>query len=708
MIAQANHANITCYGFNNGSAQSVITGGTEPYNINWDNGESSEFITNLTPGNYSFSVTDFNNCPTAFSNTVEVLEPSELLIDSISIDSVNCFGGNDGQITYFVSGGTPQYNHFINNQTVVNNPHNVSAGTYSYHVIDANNCTTLYPNNLDVFEPTPITPPIVTYNPDTICYNSIPGIFEISTLASGGGGDAPYTYQWMYLDTTNTPTVVSSINSISYQHSENLTEDSKFWIATFSDYGCGPANSDTIFIPVYEDLNPGNIITNDTICHNTSYGDIEFITNPTGVNGVYNYEWQIDNGSGWGIADNNINANSYQQNYNHLDNVKYRVLVSTTCTTYSTNEFQLSVYDEFIPGSIGSNQELCFSELASDLELNNVSTGGSPFTNVYQWQQFTNNTWSDIANQNVTFFNPGSMEETTEYRLQITDGLCSSDSIHSNSITILVNPLPESVNILGPNNTCQNSSDVYYSISDYDDTFENIQYNWSISNSNINSFSDNNISWNTLVDWGNNSGNEQIIIRQTLMETGCVNYDTLNVFINNGFAPDKSNIIKSENSEMLICEDNSVGLNYQWGYHSILGTDSLVDASDTLQFIHYDDAHNHIINEAENRYWVDTWFDSSCKTRSYYNWDPFAVNIDVEEIDEFKIYPNPTSDILYLELPNMIPLSIKVVDILGAQTILKINDFDNHVDVSSLKNGAYFIIVELENSIITKKFIVKK
>ena len=192
------------------------------------------------------------------------------------------------------------------------------------------------------------------------------------------------------------------------------------------------------------------------------------------------------------------------------------------------------------------------------------------------------------------------------------------------------------------------------------------------------------------------------------METGCVNYDTLPVFINNGFAPDKSNIIKSENSEMLICEDNSVGLNYQWGYHSILGTDSLVDASDRLQFIQYDDAHNHIINEAENRYWVDTWFDSSCKTRSYYNWDPFAVNIDFEEIDEFKIYPNPTSDMLYLELTNMIPLSIKVVDILGAQTILKINDFDNHLDVSSLKNGAYFIIVELESSIITKKFIVKK
>ena len=159
---------------------------------------------------------------------------------------------------------------------------------------------------------------------------------------------------------------------------------------------------------------------------------------------------------------------------------------------------------------------------------------------------------------------------------------------------------------------------------------------------------------------------------------------------------------------MLICEDNSQGLHYQWGYNSIVGTDSLVDAADTLQFIHYDDTHNHIINEAENRYWVDTWFHPLCKTRSYYNWDPFAVNIDVEEKYEFKIYPNPTSDILYFELPNMTPLSIKVVDTLGAQTMLKTTDFDTHVDVSSFKNGVYFIIVELEDSTRTKKFIVKK
>ena len=189
--------------------------------------------------------------------------------------------------------------------------------------------------------------------------------------------------------------------------------------------------------------------------------------------------------------------------------------MSTVCTTYSTNEFHLSVYEEFIPGSIQSSQEVCFNELASDLEINNFSTGGSPATNIYQWQHFINDNWFDILNQNEILYNPGLMQETTKYRLQINDGLCESDSLYSNTVSVTVNPLPASVNILGPTNICQNSSDVYYSISDYDDTFENINYRWFLSNLGNNQFVDNNnSSWNTLVNWFNNTGNESIVIRQ--------------------------------------------------------------------------------------------------------------------------------------------------------------------------------------------------
>ena len=70
--------------------------------------------------------------------------------------------------------------------------------------------------------------------------------------------------------------------------------------------------------------------------------------------------------------------------------------------------------------------------------------------------------------------------------------------------------------------------------------------------------------------------------------------------------------------------------------------------------------------------------------------------------------PESSKNELFIPSGSSNPLSIKVVDILGAQKTLKTNDFNSHIDVSSLANGVYFIIIEFENSIITKKFIVKK
>jgi PKD repeat protein len=45
-----------------GTASAVVTGGTPPYNYQWNTGASSPNITGLLPGNYSVCVTDANNC----------------------------------------------------------------------------------------------------------------------------------------------------------------------------------------------------------------------------------------------------------------------------------------------------------------------------------------------------------------------------------------------------------------------------------------------------------------------------------------------------------------------------------------------------------------------------------------------------------------------------------------------------------------------
>lgn len=42
-----------------GIAQLVITGGTPPYNISWDNGNGTSIITNLSVGSYGATITDY-------------------------------------------------------------------------------------------------------------------------------------------------------------------------------------------------------------------------------------------------------------------------------------------------------------------------------------------------------------------------------------------------------------------------------------------------------------------------------------------------------------------------------------------------------------------------------------------------------------------------------------------------------------------------
>jgi hypothetical protein len=52
-------SNVTTYGGNDGFIELIITGGTPPYNIIWENGNTGYGIYNLIVGQYSYTVTDY-------------------------------------------------------------------------------------------------------------------------------------------------------------------------------------------------------------------------------------------------------------------------------------------------------------------------------------------------------------------------------------------------------------------------------------------------------------------------------------------------------------------------------------------------------------------------------------------------------------------------------------------------------------------------
>lgn len=193
--------NSTCFGGNNGSIQTNITGGVpfttgNPYQISWigPNGFTSSFasISNLAPGNYNLSITESGGCP--FTQSYTILEPTDFAIRVDNKKDVSCFGIANGAISISVSGGTSPYTYsWTRNNIAYSNSEdltNLRPGVYEVTVFDANNCgpktasfTITEPNLLEVN---------LVNKTDILCFGTATGAINVGIA----GGTPNYTFSW--------------------------------------------------------------------------------------------------------------------------------------------------------------------------------------------------------------------------------------------------------------------------------------------------------------------------------------------------------------------------------------------------------------------------------------------------------------------------------------------------------------------------------
>ena len=183
--------NLSSCLISDGSIDQTIVGGTPPYTYLWNNGDTTEDISNLAAGTYIVTVIDTNDCYTSVSAFVD--QPSDSLRLSLSSPDYNgysiaCYGDTNGTISAITSGGNGaisyQWSTGDSNAVITN----LSIGSYSLTISDTSGCSLT--DSSILISPTQLLSSYTTTN--VLCHGDSTG----SVIVTFSGGVTDYLLGW--------------------------------------------------------------------------------------------------------------------------------------------------------------------------------------------------------------------------------------------------------------------------------------------------------------------------------------------------------------------------------------------------------------------------------------------------------------------------------------------------------------------------------
>jgi hypothetical protein len=129
----------TCFGLNDGGANTILFGGTPGYSFAWSNGATTQNLSNVVAGDYFLTVTDANNCTAEATAFISGFD--EIIIDLQASDA-SCTDAEDGEILINnITNGVPQFSYAWSNGATSADISQLVAGTYTLTVTDDLQCT---------------------------------------------------------------------------------------------------------------------------------------------------------------------------------------------------------------------------------------------------------------------------------------------------------------------------------------------------------------------------------------------------------------------------------------------------------------------------------------------------------------------------------------------------------------------------------------
>jgi PKD repeat protein len=300
VIASAS-TNVSCFGYNNGTATINASGGVAGYTYNWlPSGGTNSTATNLGPGSYTVTVTDALGCTkTSVSN---VSQPTSSVSISVTGTNALCFGQASGSATASPSGGNSPYTYYWwQNGDTLATTNGIPAGNYTVTVADVTGC--YGEASVTISQPTDIILTDTAFAAN--CSNSNGSASVFAT-----GGTPGYLYAWSPIG-GNAPTA----NNLPAGNYTVVVTDTK---------GCQKTAGVTV------PLIPSNLVPNfsSTIaCPNsvTSFHDLSTVSGDSIV------AWAWD----FGEPSSGLNNISSNQNPTHSYNSSGTFTVVLTVATLS-------------------------------------------------------------------------------------------------------------------------------------------------------------------------------------------------------------------------------------------------------------------------------------------------------------------------------------------------------------------------------------
>jgi gliding motility-associated-like protein len=396
---------VSCFGGTNGTATATASGGTPAYTYSWSPAPAagtSATATGLSAGTYTCTITDTKSCSVV--QLVTVTQPSALTATNTQVN-VLCNGGSNGSITVTPAGGTAPYTYSWAPTPASGasaTASNLTAGTYTCTITDANTCTIT--SIATILQPTPVV--ATSSNTGATCGQS-----NGSATVSPSGGTPGYTYAWSPVPGggQGTPTA-TGVPSGSY-------------VCTIKD-----ANGCTITVTVIVPNTGGPTATMGAPINITCFGLCNGSLTVSATGGVtpYTYSWSPAPGGGQATATATaLCAGTYSCSVTDAQGC------SSVTTGTVTQPTPLAV------STTGTNVS-CFGK--ADGTANGTASGGTPG---YTY------TWTPVPGGGQGTVNATGLAAGT-YTLTVTD----LNGCAANSTVIITQPTLLTINAAGLNATC--------------------------------------------------------------------------------------------------------------------------------------------------------------------------------------------------------------------------------------------------------------